>query len=197
MARAAIDKETGVTEKQEAFAVEYVRNGGNATAAYIEVYETANMKGATINREAKALMDNPKIATRIAFHRAMVAQVAIEEAALDKAWILKRLKIVAERCLQSAPVLDRKGFPVLIETPKGDLAPAYVFDAKGANGALNLLGQAEGSTFVKKVEKGNPGDFERLNMDKEELRKRIKERSVRLGLAKVVPIEKAKRSKAA
>lgn len=62
-------------------------------------------------------------------------------------------------------------------------------------GALEVLG-AKFGIGVKKVEQGRPGDFDRLEKDerKKALRQSIKERSVRLGLAKVVPIDRAKKS---
>ena len=53
-----------LTPKQENFCLEFMKDG-NATRAYRESYDTSKMKEATINREAKALIDNHKIATRI------------------------------------------------------------------------------------------------------------------------------------
>jgi len=44
---------------------------------------------------------------------------------------------------------------------------------------------------MERQESGGPGSFEQA--DEETLKKRIKERSVRLGLAKVVPIKDAKK----
>ena len=48
---------------------------------------------------------------------------------------------VVERCLQAEAVVDRKGEPVIIETPEGELAAAYTFQAMGAIRALELLGK--------------------------------------------------------
>ena len=56
-------------------------------------------------------------------------------------WVVKNIKEVAERCLQVKPVLDKRGKPVLVETPDGEVAPAYVFDSSGANRSLELLGK--------------------------------------------------------
>ena len=53
-----------LTPKQAKFAVIYVKES-NATEAYKKAYNCVNMKPATINRNAKALLDNNKIATRI------------------------------------------------------------------------------------------------------------------------------------
>ena len=53
-----------LTIKQEKFCLEYLKDG-NASRAYREAYDTGDMKEATINRNAKALTDDNKIATRI------------------------------------------------------------------------------------------------------------------------------------
>ena len=53
-----------LTLKQEKFCLVFVETG-NASEAYRQAYETENMKPETINRNAKALMDDNKIATRI------------------------------------------------------------------------------------------------------------------------------------
>ena len=196
MARAAIDAATGVTEKQEAFALEFVKNGGNATAAYISCYDCNNAKGATINRAAKELLDNPKIGARIAHYRAVVQNRAIEEAVADKAWVMTRLKVIAERCLQSAPVMDRKGLPVLIVAPDGkSLAPLYGFDPKAATGALHLLG-IEAGAFVKRAEVGKPGEFDHLSDAELEAEARSAvEEAVKGGFVKVLRPEKQKASR--
>jgi phage terminase small subunit len=56
-------------------------------------------------------------------------------------YILKNLRAVAERCMQIEPVLDRKGEQVWVETPDGQMAPAYTFQAQAANKSLELLGK--------------------------------------------------------
>lgn len=50
--------------KQEKFCQEYIKCG-NASEAYRKAYSTQNMKPETINRKAKELIDNGKIAARI------------------------------------------------------------------------------------------------------------------------------------
>lgn len=57
--------ERKLTLKQENFCLAYVETG-NASEAYRRAYNTERMKDNTINREAKAMMDDPKIATRLA-----------------------------------------------------------------------------------------------------------------------------------
>lgn len=53
-----------LTPKQESFCLKYIETG-NASEAYRQSYEAGGMKSETINRNAKALLDNNKISTRI------------------------------------------------------------------------------------------------------------------------------------
>lgn len=53
-----------LTPKQEAFCLAYIETG-NASEAYRKSYNAEGMKGATINRNAKALLENNKIAARL------------------------------------------------------------------------------------------------------------------------------------
>lgn len=55
---------TGLTPKQEAFCLAFMETG-NASEAYRRSYDADDMKPATVNRAAKELTDNPKIAARI------------------------------------------------------------------------------------------------------------------------------------
>lgn len=54
-----------LTVKQERFCQAFIEEG-NASAAYRVAYAASGMKGETINRKAKELMDNGKIAARLA-----------------------------------------------------------------------------------------------------------------------------------
>ncbi|WP_283737179.1 terminase small subunit [Alcaligenes faecalis] len=58
-------KEMPLTPKQEAFALAYVETG-NASEAYRRTYNAVKMKPETVNRTAKGLLDNRKIAARVA-----------------------------------------------------------------------------------------------------------------------------------
>lgn len=69
-------RKTGsLTQRQETFCLAYIETG-NASEAYRRAYNTENMKSETVHRNAKALMDNNKIATRIEEIRAPVIQKA-------------------------------------------------------------------------------------------------------------------------
>ena len=54
-----------MTPKQERFVCLYVETG-NASEAYRQAYNAGKMKAESINRKAKELLDNGKIAARIA-----------------------------------------------------------------------------------------------------------------------------------
>lgn len=53
-----------LTPKQEAFALAYIETG-NASEAYRRSYDADGMKPTTINRKAKSLLDDGKIAARL------------------------------------------------------------------------------------------------------------------------------------
>lgn len=55
---------TKLTSKQQAFVAAYLETG-NASDAYRTAYDAAGMSPASINREASALLDHPKVAARI------------------------------------------------------------------------------------------------------------------------------------
>jgi phage terminase small subunit len=53
-----------LTLKQEKFCLEYIETG-NASEAYRRAFNTERMKPETVNRNAKAMIDDSKIATRL------------------------------------------------------------------------------------------------------------------------------------
>lgn len=70
---------------------------------------------------------------------------------IDQAYVLSTIHSTVERCKQAVPVLDRRGEIVLTETPTGDLAPAYTFDAKSVLRGAELLGKHLGM-FRERIE---------------------------------------------
>lgn len=64
-----MDQHISMTPKQEGFCQAFIETG-NASEAYRQAYDADRMKPETVNREAKALTDNPKIAARLAQLRA-------------------------------------------------------------------------------------------------------------------------------
>lgn len=79
-----------LTPKQEKFCQEVVKGRG-ISDAYRAAYDAGGMKNPTINRNAKALMDDNKIATRIDELR----QPAIESAQISAKAVLERLDRIA------------------------------------------------------------------------------------------------------
>lgn len=62
---AATKKPQTLTDKQEGFAVSFVMNGGDASAAYRENYSYDNMQESTIWRNAYELRHHNKVSARI------------------------------------------------------------------------------------------------------------------------------------
>jgi phage terminase small subunit len=79
-----------LSQKQEMFCVKYAKHG-NATKAYKEAYKAGNMRPATINREASAMLDNPKITARLA----ELNQMAVSDAVMTKQEALQLLSVKA------------------------------------------------------------------------------------------------------
>lgn len=80
-----------LTIKQENFCLEIIK-GANASDAYRSAYNCKRMKPTSINRLAKAMMDNIKIASRIDELRAPV----IKAAQIDATYVLNRLSAIDE-----------------------------------------------------------------------------------------------------
>ena len=100
-----------------------------------EAYVAAGYKKNPGN--AGRLNNNEHVQARITELQSMAA----EKAGLSKEWVIERLMQVAERCMQAEPVKDAKG------NETGE----YLFNASGANRALELLGKEHGM-FVEKTE---------------------------------------------
>ena len=146
-----------MTPKQARFVEEYLIDL-NATQAAIRAgysAKTAEQAGCRLLRDVQVSK---------AIREAQDAR--IERVEITQDWVLSRLASVAERCLQAEPVYDRKGDRVMVETPDGEEAPAFTFNAAGANGALGLLGKHLGM-FKDKVEIGGPdgGPISVANVD--------------------------------
>lgn len=87
----------GLTPKQHAFVEAYLETG-NATEAYRRAYDCTNMKEASINREAKALTDNPKIAARLQ----VLQERSAARVTLTRSWVLEQLMDNVEKAKLAA-----------------------------------------------------------------------------------------------
>ncbi|SRR6266404_1011053 len=106
-----------LTPKQEAFCIAYIETG-NASEAYRRAYDAGKMKPETINRNAKVLVDNNKIAARLTEIRKPsleMAQVTLAEHLRD----LKRLRDLAEAS-------EKYGPAVAAEMARGKVSGLYV-----------------------------------------------------------------------
>lgn len=106
-----------LTPKQENFCIAYLETG-NASEAYRRSYNAGRMKTDTINRKAKDLLNNGKIAARLSELRAPAvakAQMTIEQHLAD----LQRLRDLAEAS-------EKYGPAVTAEMARGKVAGFYV-----------------------------------------------------------------------
>lgn len=77
---------TRLTPKQEKFCLAYLKTG-NASEAYRKSYNAGKMKPETVNRTAKEMLDNPKIAARLE----ALNSKAVTDAVMTRQEALERL----------------------------------------------------------------------------------------------------------
>ncbi len=65
-------------------------------------------------------------------------------------YVLGVIQETVERCRQVAPVLDRNGNQVMVETEDGAVVPAFIFDPKSVLRGAELMGKHLGM-FSEKV----------------------------------------------
>lgn len=157
-----------LTPKQARFVQEYLLDL-NATQAAIRAGYSAKTAG-TIGNEN---LLKPEIAAAVAAAQAERAK----RVEVSQDYVLASILNAVERCKQAEPVVDRQGNPVLVETPGGDLAPAYTFNAMGVFRGAELLGKHLGM-FRDKVEvtgaNGGPIQSEDVTKrDAEEFARRV------------------------
>lgn len=121
-----------LTNRQQAFAREYLVDLNATQAAIRAGYapKSAKVTGAR-------LLTNANVSAAV--------QAAMDERAerteLTADYVLDGIRETIERCQQVAPILDRQGNPVFVETPNGEVAPAFAFDAKNVLRGFELLGK--------------------------------------------------------
>jgi phage terminase small subunit len=121
-----------MTPKKKRFKDEYLVDL-NATQAAIR----AGYSEKTAYSQGQRLLKDVEI--RTAINEALKERSKRLE--LDTDTVIENLREIADRCMQHAPVLDRKGEQVYVETPNGEEAPAYTFNAMGAARALEMIGR--------------------------------------------------------
>jgi phage terminase small subunit len=109
-------KPTALTPKQENFCLAYLETG-NASEAYRRAYDVGGMTDTSINRKAKELLDNGKIAARIEQLRAPIR----EKAMLTLESHLARLEELSRKAEEAAQF----GPAITAETNRGKAAGLY------------------------------------------------------------------------
>lgn len=103
-----------LTAKQEKFCLAYLETG-NASEAYRQAYNAENMKPETINRKAKDLIDNGKIAARLSAlnEKAVSAAVMTRQEALERLSGFARIDLVDLVEFGSHEVLTEDGETII------------------------------------------------------------------------------------
>jgi phage terminase small subunit len=134
----------GLNDKQERFCQEYVIDL-NATQAAIRAgysEKTSYSIGQRLLKKAEIIAHIEKLKKEIA-----------EKNKLSAEWVIQELKEVHKRCMQAEPVMKWDyGKKQMVETGE------YVFDSKGANRALELMGKHI-SMFTEKLEVKDTTDY--------------------------------------
>ncbi len=131
-----------LSPKQQRFVEEYLIDL-NATEAAIR----AGYSKKTAEGQSSRLLSEPLV--QDAVQRAVDARS--ERTKISQDWVLKSIHETVERCKQAKLVVDRKGDPVFVETPSGDMVPAYKFDAGAVLRGAELAGKHL-RMFADKVE---------------------------------------------
>ncbi len=121
--------------KQLRFAEEYVVDSNGKQAAIRAGYSPHSAES-----KASALLRITKVHTKIELLKSEIAErnkITIDE-------IVANTREIIERCMQHAPVLDKKGNQVYVETANGKLTPAYTFQPAPAVKANELLARLGG-----------------------------------------------------
>jgi phage terminase small subunit len=118
--------------KRERFAAEYLIDL-NATQAAIRAGYSERSADVTGSR----LLGDASISALIAEKRAERS----ERTNITQDYVLESIFSAIKRCKQAEAVTDRNGNPIMVETPDGDLAPAYTFNAAGVFKGAEMLGK--------------------------------------------------------
>lgn len=115
--------------KHEHFA-QLIAAGESATNAYSLAGYSENGAAQSANR----LLKDAKVRERVSELQEAVAERAVEKAALDRAWVLDRLRENVERAMKATAPVDEDGRP----------CGEYRYEGQVANRALELIGKELG-----------------------------------------------------
>lgn len=132
--------EYGLTPKRRRFADYYLENPSNQAEAYRKAGYAGN--DATCSVEACRLLKNPNVHAYINMRQREMS----ERTSVTIEFIIENAKKVLEQSLKEVPVMEWD-YEDKCKKPTGE----YVFDSKGANGALKILGDTIGAFKEKKT----------------------------------------------
>jgi phage terminase small subunit len=127
--------DNGLTPTQEAYARARAFGMTQQEAMYFATNGRVKAVGAGSSMES----EYPLVRKRINELAVEVAQRVVESAAASKAWVMKRLMQVADRCMAAEPVLMFNR-----QTGEYEETGEYKFDSAGANRSLELIGKELG-----------------------------------------------------
>ena len=130
--------EQKLTPKQEAAVHEYMKNGGNKSAAYRHAYNAGNMKEQTINDKASLLFKKDYVRARL-FSLQEELQASNK---MSKEWVLEQLQLVISKSSQAEMLVDKDG---------GN-SGEYKYDSSGVNKALDTVCKIMGYNAPEKKE---------------------------------------------
>ena len=110
-----------------------------------EAYELTGYSEKGAAQSAARLLRDPPMRARVSELQAAAAERVIEKTALDRAWVLTRLRENVDRSMQAIAVVDSEG------TPTG----AYQYQPMAANKGLELIGKELGM-FKERIEHSGP-----------------------------------------
>lgn len=127
-----------LTPKQEAFIQEFMKNGGNKSAAYRHAYNAGNMKEQTINDKAYLLFKKDYMGARLEELQAELQ----EDNKMSKEWVLEQLKNIISKSSQAEMIVDKDG---------GN-SGEWKYDSTGVNKALDTVSKMMGYYAAEKRE---------------------------------------------
>ena len=125
-------------------------------------------------RCADILLRRDQLLTEREKARCAAESEVFRDMAYDKAWIIQQAAELVQRGLQHVPVRNQKGELVYVETPDGQIAPAYTFNDRAVASGLRIIGLATGSFVMKHQHSTNaldglPPEFVRAIRDRLDL----------------------------
>jgi phage terminase small subunit len=118
--------------KHQCFILEYLKNNFNGGLAYSVAYNREKTDN-TCYVNAYRLLRNTKIQKALAYKM----RLKTNDAELSIEWVLKRLKLIVDRCLQEVK-------PIMFynkETKEYEETGEFQFNSMGANKALDSIGK--------------------------------------------------------